>query len=108
MIEQANMFAVISFRTGPGRSEFTFVWDEVGDWFDEGYLNDSVWQDQAAQDGWVAMWRYTAERYRSNPIIVGYDLMVEPNSNEVWPGPVRKLITANMSASAIMRSRSSR
>ena len=83
MAEQADLFAVISFRTGPGRSEFTFVWDEVGDWFDQSYLNDSMWQDQAAQDAWVEMWRYTAERYRDNPIVVGYDLMVEPNSNEV-------------------------
>jgi cysteinyl-tRNA synthetase len=83
MIAQADMFAVISFRTGPGRSEFTFFWDEVGTWFDESYLNDSMWQDQTAQDAWVDMWRYTAERYRDNPIVVGYDLMVEPNSNEV-------------------------
>jgi hypothetical protein len=82
-IAQADLFAVISFRTGPGRSEFTFFWDEVGTWFDESYLNDSMWQDQAAQDAWVDMWRYTAERYRDNPIVVGYDLMVEPNSNEV-------------------------
>jgi hypothetical protein len=83
MIAQADMFAVISFRTGPGRSEFTFFWDEAGDWFDAGYLNDTVWQDQAAQDAWAEMWRYTAARYRNNPIVVGYDLMVEPNANEV-------------------------
>jgi hypothetical protein len=82
-IAQADMFAVISFRTGPGRSEFTFFWDEVGDWFDASYLNDSVWQDQAAQDAWVDMWRYTARRYKDDPIVVGYDLMVEPNANEV-------------------------
>src|SRR3989304_159364 len=50
MIAEADMFAVISFRTGPGRSEFTFY---GGDWFDESYLNDSVWQDQSAQDAWV-------------------------------------------------------
>jgi hypothetical protein len=83
MIAQARMFGVISFRTGPGRSEFTFFWDEAGDWFDASYLNDSVWQDGAAQDGWVDMWRITAQRYRDHPIVVGYDLMVEPNSNEV-------------------------
>jgi hypothetical protein len=84
MIAKADMFAVISFRTGPGRSEFTFFHDEAGTWFDESYLNDSMWQDQAAQDAWVAMWRHTAERYRNNPIVVGYDLMVEPNANDVW------------------------
>ena len=83
MIEQAGMFAVISARTGPGRSDFTFYWDGAGDWFDESYLNDSVWQDQAAQDAWVAMWSYTAQRYKDNATVVGYDLMVEPNSNEV-------------------------
>jgi hypothetical protein len=82
MIEKADMFAVISFRTGPGRSEFTFVSGDVGDWFDESYLNDSMWQDQEAQDAWVAMWKYTADRYKDNPIVAGYDLMVEPNSNE--------------------------
>ncbi len=82
MIYKADMFAVISFRTGPGRSEFTFVSDGLGDWFDESYLNDSVWQDEEAQTAWAAMWAYTAERYKDNPIVAGYDLMVEPNSNE--------------------------
>ncbi|MFB0535273.1 MAG: glycoside hydrolase family 5 protein [Anaerolineae bacterium] len=83
MIAKADMFAVISFRTGPGRAEFS-VCCLGDDWFDDDYLNDSMWQDQAAQDAWAAMWRYTAERYRDHPIVVGYDLMVEPNSNEVW------------------------
>jgi cysteinyl-tRNA synthetase len=85
MIARADMFAVISFRTGPGRSEFSVCClEDVGDWYTEEYLDDSVWQDGKAQDGWVAMWRYAAERYRDNPIVVGYDLMVEPNANEVW------------------------
>ncbi|MFQ5856737.1 MAG: cellulase family glycosylhydrolase [Anaerolineae bacterium] len=92
MIARADMFAVISFRTGPGRSEFTFYWDEVGDWFDASYLNDSMWQDQAAQDAWVSMWRYTAERYQDNPIVAGYDLMVEPNSNEVGSDAINDLL----------------
>jgi hypothetical protein len=83
MIAWADMFAVISFRTGPGRSEYTFFWDEYNTWFDESYLNDSVWGSADAQSAWADMWRYTAERYRDNPIVVGYDLMVEPNSNEV-------------------------
>ena len=82
MIQQADMFAVISFRTGPGRSEFTFMLEDVGTWFDHSYLNDSVWTDEAAQEAWISMWRYAAERYRQNPIVVGYDLMVEPNANE--------------------------
>ncbi len=84
MIARADMFAVISFRTGPGRAEFSVCClEDVGSWYDASYLNDSMWQDQEAQDAWVAMWRYTAQRYKDNPIVVGYDLMVEPNSNEV-------------------------
>ncbi len=86
MIERADMFAVISFRTGPGRSEFSFYFDEAGDWFDESYLNDTVWEDETAQDAWVEMWRYTAQRYRDNPIVAGYDLMVEPNATDVFFG----------------------
>lgn len=94
MIAQADMFAVVSFRTGPGRSEFWSVWgedtasDPENGWFDPSYYNNRVWADQAAQDAWVAMWRYTAQRYRDNPIVVGYDLMVEPNSNEVGAYPL--------------------
>ncbi len=84
MIAQADMFAVIAFRTGPGRSEFTFHLEDVGDWFDASYLNDDIWIASEAQDAWVEMWRYTAERYKDNPILVGYDLMVEPNANEVF------------------------
>ena len=84
MIAEADMFAVIAFRTGPGRSEFTFHLEEVGDWFDDGYLNDQVWEDPSAQQAWIEMWRYTAQRYQDNPIVVGYELMVEPNANEVY------------------------
>lgn len=99
MIANANMVAVISFRTGPGRNEFIFLEEENALWL--GYSKDInvMWPDpnnasmldeqqaQAAQDGWVAMWQYTADRYRDNPIVVGYDLMVEPNSNvllDIW------------------------
>lgn len=80
MIAQADMFAVISARTGPGRSDFTFYDDDIEEWGDPSLVYEHVWTDQAAQDAWVEMWRYTAERYRDNPIVVGYDLMVEPNA----------------------------
>jgi hypothetical protein len=88
MIAQADMFAVITFRTGPGRSDFTFYRDGAGDWFDEDLLIESVWEDQDAQDAWIEMWRYAAGRYRTHPFVVGYDLMCEPNAAgallEIW------------------------
>jgi len=83
MAQKAGLYAVISFRTGPGRADFS-VCCFGEDWYDPSYLNDEVWRDQAAQDAWVAMWRATAERYAGNPVVVGYDLMVEPNANDVW------------------------
>lgn len=86
MIQKADMFAVICFRTGPGRSEFTFVREEAGDWFTAEQLDESVWTDQAKQDAWAEMWRYTANRYKDNPVVAGYDLMVEPNANELLEG----------------------
>jgi hypothetical protein len=81
MAAQADLFVVITFRTGPGRNDFTFYRDD--DWFNRDDLIESVWNDQTAQQAWVEMWRYTAERYRDNPVVVGYDLMCEPNSNEI-------------------------
>jgi sugar phosphate isomerase/epimerase len=86
MAAQADIFVVITFRTGPGRSDFTFYRDGAGNWFDKDLLIESVWTDQEAQDAWVEMWRYTAERYRAHPVVVGYDLMCEPNSNDVALG----------------------
>jgi len=84
MIKDADLFAVIAFRTGPGRSEFAFFWGEHGDWFDTSYYNNEVWTNKEAQEAWAAMWRYTALWYSTNPIVVGYELMVEPNSNHIF------------------------
>jgi hypothetical protein len=81
MAAEADLFVVITFRTGPGRNDFTFYRDD--DWFAPKDLIESVWNDSEAQAAWVEMWRYTAERYRGNPVVVGYDLMCEPNSNEI-------------------------
>ncbi|MCP5054648.1 MAG: glycoside hydrolase family 5 protein [bacterium] len=84
MAGRADMFVVISFRTGPGRSEFTFFWGGDNSWFDNSYYNDTIWTDPSAQDAWVEMWKETTRRFADNPYVVGYDLMVEPNSNDIY------------------------
>ena len=86
MIGNADMFATIGFRTGPGRSEYGLCCG--GDWYFRDYFNDTMWEDQVAQDAWVEMWRYTANRYQDNPIVAGYKLMVEPNANGVFFGGI--------------------
>lgn len=83
MAQRADLFVVVALRTGPGRSEFTFAADQAGTWFGPERLDDSLWASEAAQEGWAAMWRHLAARYRDHPAVVGYELMVEPNSNHV-------------------------
>jgi hypothetical protein len=80
MAAQADLFVVISARTGPGRSDFTFYDDGIEEWGDPALVIDTVWEDVDAQDAWAAMWQHTAARYRDNPVVVGYDLLVEPNA----------------------------
>ena len=62
MIGEADMFAVIAFRSGPGRSELTFNRDELylpDPWFSEEDLDESIWASQEKQDAWVHRWRHT-------------------------------------------------
>lgn len=73
----ADLFAVVSFRTGPGRNEAGF------DASEKKRALHAVWGDASAQDAWVAMWRRAATRLRGRPEVVGYHLMVEPNANAV-------------------------
>ena len=71
---KADLYVVISFRTGPGRNEAGFGDDDAAD--------HSVWKDVAKQAAWAAMWKRTAQRYSNHRNVVGYDLMVEPNAND--------------------------
>jgi hypothetical protein len=85
MIAKADMFAVITARSGPGRSPFAITRWIVE--YDEDLLVETIWEDEAAQQAYTDMWRFTAERYRDNPIVVGYDLMCEPNATaqfKIW------------------------
>jgi hypothetical protein len=80
MAKKSNMFVTIAFRTGPGRSEFTFFDEDDDDWFPSSYRNDKVWKNKDTQTAWDEMWKYTANRYKNESVIVGYNLMVEPNA----------------------------
>jgi hypothetical protein len=71
--EAVGIYVVIHYRTGPGRNE-SAIHMTRGARFD-------VWTDRAAHDAWVEMWRFTARRYRASPVVIGYDLMVEPHVN---------------------------
>jgi hypothetical protein len=72
MAANAHLFAVIAFRSGPGRNENAITGRNLT-------VLETIWTDPAAQAGWVEMMRYTASRYKDNPTVIGYDPLVEPN-----------------------------
>ncbi|MBR9826276.1 MAG: glycoside hydrolase family 5 protein [Alphaproteobacteria bacterium] len=82
---QRGLYVVIGFRTGPGRSEFTFHREDGDSWFPAHMINERVWSDYACHDAWARMWRETAQRFRAWPNVAGYLLMVEPNANQAGP-----------------------
>jgi hypothetical protein len=63
--EAADLFVVISFRTGPARNEKGFSSSDI--------KYHQIWQNSDAQDAWVSQWKYVAQKYSKNPIIVGFD-----------------------------------
>ncbi|PIW29218.1 MAG: hypothetical protein COW29_07170 [Rhodobacterales bacterium CG15_BIG_FIL_POST_REV_8_21_14_020_59_13] len=91
-----GLFSVIGFRTGPGRSEFTFHRDDGDSWFPSSMIDERVWSESEAQSAWCDMWQHTARQFRSNAAIAGYLLMVEPNGSHVvqhssWPQMARRI-----------------
>jgi cysteinyl-tRNA synthetase len=71
--EQVGIYVVIHFRTGPGRNESAIHRLRDADM--------SIWTEPEAQKAWIEMWRMVAERYRDSPVVVGYNLLVEPLAN---------------------------
>ena len=85
---QADLFVVVSFRTGPGRKEDIFDDDDP--------RPSRVWKSKPAQAAWVEMWRETARRLKDRLNVVGYDLMVEPETTKhgVWNRLARQITEA--------------
>jgi cysteinyl-tRNA synthetase len=71
--EEIGIYVVIHFRTGPGRNEAAIHRLRGADM--------SIWTDPTAQEGWLAMWQYVADRYGNSPVVIGYNLLVEPLAN---------------------------
>jgi aryl-phospho-beta-D-glucosidase BglC (GH1 family) len=74
MARTAGLYVGIAFRSGPGRNDLAIV-DPTSP-----NAKHAIWTSQAAQDAWVQMVKFAAERYRNDPIVVGISVMVEPNA----------------------------
>ncbi len=86
---QADLYVVISLRTGPGRSEPTaqgFPICRASGCFGGGQSSDSItlssklWSDVNAQDAWVDSWAALAKTYAKDPLVIGYHLMAMPDA----------------------------
>lgn len=83
-----ELFVVISFRTGPGRSEEVFKTGDLKPEEADRLVNYLFEIDKdtkqlttraiKAQDAWVNMWKETANKFKNHPHVIGYDLLVEP------------------------------
>jgi hypothetical protein len=80
--ERAGLFVVIGFRSGPGRSEFTFHREDGDSWFPASMIDEHMWASFEAHDAWERMWRRIALQYKHRSNVAGYLLMVEPNANQ--------------------------
>ena len=61
MASDANLYAVLAFRTGPGRAEAGFdhkVKDHDPNWH-------RVWTEGTAMTAWEKMWEQAASRYKN-------------------------------------------
>lgn len=75
LIYAARMWAVIGFRSGPGRPEDTFI--------NGGTPAPPLWTNATAQAQWTEMWKETARRFKDHPAVAAYQLMVEPETQNV-------------------------
>lgn len=84
---QEGMFVVVAYRTGPERKEEIFEEDH--------HAPSKVFEDERAKTAWVEMWTKTVEELKDLPYVVGYDLMVEPDTGghpERWRELAKSII----------------
>jgi aryl-phospho-beta-D-glucosidase BglC (GH1 family) len=74
MAAAAGLYASIGFRSGPGRNDLSII-DAT-----DPRAKHALWTSQAAQDAWVGMVKFAAERYRNDPTVVGLSVIVEPTA----------------------------
>ena len=67
-----GLYVVIAFRTGPQSFEMRFDAKNPPP--------EKLWSDADARREWANMWRETAKEFRGERAVVGYDLMVEPDT----------------------------
>ena len=94
---QAGLYSVLAFRSGPGRSAFSFHPDE--DWYPRALFDERVWRCEIRQQAWARMTAWSLSRFGDHPACAGVLAMVEPNPEsagveQAWPAFARRIVEA--------------
>ncbi|MBW3625954.1 MAG: cellulase family glycosylhydrolase, partial [Armatimonadetes bacterium] len=72
---KAGLRVILGFKLAPGRSSLS---------------DRRIWENPEFQAAFADAWKSLAERYRSTPIIAGYNLLSEPNPEILLPDPAQR------------------
>ena len=65
-----NIYLILDMHCAPG--------GQTGDNIDDGYGYPFLFEDEQSQQLTISIWKKIADRYKNEPIIMGYDLLNEP------------------------------
>ncbi len=81
--EKRDIYVILDLHSAPGSQNGR---DHSGD-----KSGSVLYTDEKAQELTVSLWEQLAEHFKGNPTIAGYDLLNEPEGNEVERAPWGKL-----------------
>lgn len=85
LAEKLDLFLVISIRSGPGKSLFTF--------FDKNREDELIFHDTLAQEKYIEMCRFITERYKDKKHLIGINFILEPHGDDpVYLNPIEDSI----------------
>lgn len=68
--KQEGLFVILDMHAAPG--------GQTGDNIDDGYGYPFLFESAEDQELTIRIWRKIAERYKNEPVVIGYDLLNEP------------------------------
>jgi hypothetical protein len=74
--EASGLFAVLAFRTSPGRNE-----NDILNFLPTPVVRSLHQRSDPSQQAFGEMWRFIASKFRDRATVVGYDLLVEPHTD---------------------------
>ena len=70
---EENLYVLFDMHCAPG--------GQTGDNIDDSYGFPYLFSSQSSQDLMSEIWVNIAKRYKNEPIVIGYDILKEPNAH---------------------------